>query len=311
MPPPGACPAGNRVGRGHERVAPVVEVQERALGALEQHVLAAAKRGLDQPRRVVEVRLEPLAPAGGALDERLDLEGVRAHRAEDQVLVRQRAGDALAQDRTIEQVLHAQPQSPRPVAIRRADATSRRPHLRARQPRLVRLIQGHVVRHDHVRAATDPDAVRRDAARGEHVELGDEGHGIDHDAVADERRDVRVEHTRRRQLELEDLVAAHDGVPGVVAALVAHDHGGLLGQEIGRLALALVAPLQPDDHRSRHQRLVPRIRSRGRPDRGAGRARERAHWKCVSDRRSPATKSWSSIASGQQKSPWARALGLG
>src|SRR6185295_13081444 len=41
---------------------------------------------------------------------------------------------------------------------------------------------------------------------------------------------------------------------GVVAALVADHHRGLLGQEVGRLALALVAPLQPDDHGGRHQR---------------------------------------------------------
>jgi len=33
---------------------------------------------------------------------------------------------------------------------------------------------------------------------------------------------------------------------GVVATLVPNDHRDLLGEEVGRLALALVAPLQPD-----------------------------------------------------------------
>ena len=111
-----------------------------------------------------------------------------------------------------------------------------------------------------------------DAARGEHVELVDQRHRVDDDAVADDRRDVRVEHARRRQVELEDLVAADDRVAGVVAALVADDHRDLLGQEVGRLALALVAPLEPDDHGGGHQDALP-IAAGRRPRRSAGRAR--------------------------------------
>src|SRR4051794_632818 len=64
-------------------------------------------------------------------------------------------------------------------------------------------------------------------------------------------------------MELEDLVAEHQRVAGVVAALVANDERGLLGQEVGRLALALVAPLEPDDHGCRHQ---PTLRSCTGPD---------------------------------------------
>ena len=41
-PAAGAGAAGDRVRRGHVRIAAVVEVEQRALGALEQHVLAAA-----------------------------------------------------------------------------------------------------------------------------------------------------------------------------------------------------------------------------------------------------------------------------
>ena len=144
-------------------------------------------------------------------------------------------------------------------------------------------VERHVVRHDHVRAAADPDARDVDAARGEHVELVDEGQRVDHDPVADDRGDVRIEHARRRQPELEDLVAVDHRVAGVVAALVAHDHRDLLGQEVGRLALALVAPLQPDDHGGRHQRrqawrvVEPRIGALGGRGEGGRRAKERAH----------------------------------
>ena len=47
-------------------------------------------------------------------------------------------------------------------------------------------------------------------------------------------------------MELELLAAAHDRVAGVVAALEAHDRAGALGEQVGDLALALVAPLGAD-----------------------------------------------------------------
>ena len=121
-----------------------------------------------------------------------------------------------------------------------------------------------MVRHDHVRAPADPDAFDIDAARGEHVEFGQQGRRVDHDAVADDRGDVRVEHPGRGQAELEDLVPAHDRVAGVVAALVADDHGHLFGEEVGGLALPLVAPLEADDDRRRHQPFPRAARERQR-----------------------------------------------
>jgi hypothetical protein len=99
-----------------------------------------------------------------------------------------------------------------------------------------------------------PDATAVNASRREHVELADQRRRVDDDAAPDDRGDVRVEHARWHEVELEDLVAADDGVAGVVAALVADDHRDLLGEEIGRLALALVAPLEAHDDGRRHQR---------------------------------------------------------
>ena len=50
-------------------------------------------------------------------------------------------------------------------------------------------------------------------------------------------------------MELELLAVADDRVAGVVAALEADDHVGLLGEQVGDLALALIAPLGADyDH---------------------------------------------------------------
>ncbi len=153
----------------------------------------------------------------------------------------------------IEQVLHPKAEPPRPIAVRRPDPSPRRADLRVAQARLVRPVESDVVRHDHVRAAADSNAGDVDAPRGQGVELVDQRDRVDDDAIADDRGDVRIQDARRRQPELEDLIAADDRVAGVVTALVANDHRRLLGQEVGRLALALVAPLQPDDDGSRHQ----------------------------------------------------------
>ena len=71
---------------------------------------------------------------------------------------------------------------------------------------------------------------------------------VDRDAVADRAGHARVEDPRRDQVELELLAVAHDRVAGVVAALEAHDEVGLLGEQVGDLALALVAPLGADYH---------------------------------------------------------------
>ena len=160
------------------------------------------------------------------------------------------------------------PDPPGTVAVGRADAPTGGPDRRLGEARLVAAVERDVVRHDHVRAAADPDARDVDAALGEHVELGDQREGVHDDAVADHRGHVRVEHARRRQAELEHLVAANHGMAGVVAALVAHDHRGPLGQEVGRLALALVAPLEPHDDRGGHQR-APAMRGAGQRGRKA------------------------------------------
>ena len=58
------------------------------------------------------------------------------------------------------------------------------------------------------------------------------------------------------QLEGEALAVDDDGVAGVVAALVADDHVHLLGEEVGELALALVAPLGADHDGGRHVALL-------------------------------------------------------
>ena len=109
-----------------------------------------------------------------------------------------------------------------------------------------------VVRHDQVGVAADLEPRAVDALGGQRVDLGQQHPGVDDDAVADHRGDVVVEDAARDQLEGEGLAVDHDGVAGVVAALVADDQVHLLGEEVGELPLALVTPLGADDHGRGH-----------------------------------------------------------
>ena len=201
--------ARDRVRRGDERVAPVVEVEQRPLGALEQDVLAARERRLDQPGRVVEVVAQPLAPP---------------RRPRRPARRRSKVGRPIAA-RTM--FLSTSARSIRSRRTARSSRSSiRRPSRHARSPYVGPMPRPVVPTLPSPSRASLPTssatwygmitcALRLTRTRdtsmprcGEHVELVDERQRIDHDAVADDRRDVRIEHTRRRQPELEDLVAA-------------------------------------------------------------------------------------------------------
>ena len=91
------------------------------------------------------------------------------------------------------------------------------------EPRLARVVEQHVVRHDQVRVGADPQAREVDALGAQAVELAGQHLRVDHDAVADRAQLARVEDPRRDQVELPLHAVADDGVAGVVAALEADD----------------------------------------------------------------------------------------
>ena len=99
------------------------------------------------------------------------------------------------------------------------------------------------------------DAHARDvnATRNQPIKLAKERLRIDDDAWPDDWSDMPVEDAARHKVQLERVFANDDGVPCVVATLVAHDRRNLLGEEVGRLPLPFVAPLETDDHAGRHR----------------------------------------------------------
>ena len=102
-------------------------------------------------------------------------------------------------------------------------------------------------------AGDEQQAPRLVPSRLELVELGDEHPGID-DAARSDRAALAGDETGRDLADLVRLVADHDRVAGVRAALVATDEIRALREEVDDLALPLVPPLRADDDGGWHAR---------------------------------------------------------
>ena len=252
-PVPVQADARDRVRGGHERIRAVVDVQQRALGALEEHVGVGVEHVPGEPRGVGHVLRDPVAVGQVVLGHRLQVELRRLRvRAQLEPLGLHRGDDLLLEDLLVEQVLHADAEPRRLVGVAGADAAPRGADLQPPELRLARVVEQHVVGHDQVRVGADPQAREVDALRAQLVQLAGQHLRVDHDAVADRAQLAGIEDPGRDQVELPVHAVAHDRVAGVVAALEADHHVGLLGQQVDDLALALVAPLGAHDHDSGH-----------------------------------------------------------
>ena len=129
---------------------------------------------------------------------------------------------------------------------------------RAGQPLLLIGVQQHVVAHEQLGALIHDHAGGGHAAVGQVPELGQELLHVQGHAVADDVGDVGVEDPGGQLVERKLAVVTDDGVPGVGPALKADDHIGRLGQEIGDLPLALVAPVCANDCFDHNSFLLPR-----------------------------------------------------
>jgi hypothetical protein len=129
-------------------------------------------------------------------------------------------------------------------------------------------------------------AIEVDAAFDQRVELAEEGLGGDDDAVGDDRGRARGEDAGGQQVGGELLAVHHDRVAGVVTAARAHHvvDRAAGGEQVGRLALALVAPLGSENDDRGHGRPPLRVAS------GAGHD-ESPTCKCTGLLRPHATKS--------------------
>ncbi len=269
----------------------MVDVQQRALSALEHDGSAAVEHVPRQARGVGDVLLDPVPVGQVVLGHRLQVElGGLGVGAELEPLGLHRGGDLLAQDLLVQQVLDADAQTGGLVGVAGPDAAARRADLELAQLRLTRVVEQRVVGHDQVGIGADAQAREVDALGPQVVEFARQHLRVDHHAVADRAQPAGVEDPGRDQVELPRGAAlADDRVAGVVAALEADHHVRVLGEEVGDLPLAFVAPLGAHDHDSGHCGVslggcarsaagcrLPRTRPRRRSARRASRTRARA-----------------------------------
>ena len=113
----------------------------------------------------------------------------------------QRGPELLAEDLLVEQVLNTDADPHGPVGVRRTDAPLGGAQLVLAQVALVEGIQFLVVRKDQVSIAAEAQVGRGHTARLKHVHLGQQDPGINHHAVADDRRDVRIQNTTGDNLQ--------------------------------------------------------------------------------------------------------------
>src|SRR5207253_8619868 len=101
----------------------VVEVEQRALTALEQDVAAFLERSVDEQRGVGDVGAQSLREPFQPLRQLLELEPLDAVNAlEPDILLRQSDLDLLPQDLRLDHVLHADAEACRLVGVTRANA---------------------------------------------------------------------------------------------------------------------------------------------------------------------------------------------
>ena len=182
------------------------------------------------------------------------------------VLVDQRALDLAGQDRGVQQILDPDAHPGHLVPVGRPDAPAGGADLGVAQEAFGDLVQGHVVGRDDVRVGADQQPRGVHTTLDQAVHLPEQDLEVDHHAVADDRCAGRGQDPAGQQVQRELRIADDHGVPGVVAALVAHDIVRAATEQVGGLALALVAPLGAHDDDRRHSSLLrPAPRSSARP----------------------------------------------
>ena len=228
----------------------MVDVQQRSLRALEHHLFTRANRLVQQHRRVGHKRRNLFRCPRILLVDCLRVQRLRPEqRLGDRVLLIARVVDVRPQQRRVEEVDHAQPAAVHLVLIGRPDAAAGGPDLGTPRRILSRQFDHPVVGQNHLRAVGDEElAIHLQPGVLQLLYLAQEGHRIQHHAVADDTLALRPQHAAGDQLQNELLAGNDHRVPGVVSAGIARHHGELLAQHVDDLALALIAPLRAEDH---------------------------------------------------------------
>ena len=148
-------------GRSDKRIGPVVDVQQRALRALEHHALAFADRLIQQRGRVGHIGSHLLRRGRVLVINLRRVERVGAEkRMGDRILLPAGVLDMRFQNFGVQQVHHAQTVAVHLVFVRRPDAAAGRADLCPSRRALARQLDHPVIGQDHLRAIGDEELPR-------------------------------------------------------------------------------------------------------------------------------------------------------
>ena len=258
-PDPVAACADYRVRRGDERISAVVDVEQRALRALEQNALAFAAALVEQRPHRIHIGQHLWRHRGELVIDRVRRDLAHAEAAAQRIVMRQEPLDLAIEHLQVGQVHQADGAASHFIFVGRADAAAGGADGALAGGPLARDVELLVQRQDQRRVLRDPQVLRRDGD-ALFLKLGDlvqQRARVEHHAVADDRELAGPHHARRQQRQLISGAVDHQRMAGVMPALEAYDDVGLLGQPVDNLAFALVPPLGADHDNICHEELSP------------------------------------------------------
>ena len=251
----GARAADRGIRRCHVRIGPVIDVEHRALRALDQDAPAGAGRLVERDRHVAGPAAHPVAKGEQLIVDRLPVErGVLDHPVAGADVLAHVVGQGLR----VDEVADADAPAADLVFVRGTDASRRRADLALAAPRLAQHVELAVVRQDEMRLLADQQPIADvDAEPRQLFDLLEQRLRIDDDAVADHAQDTVVQDAGRDQVEDELLSVDVDRVAGVVPTLIARHDRKRRRHQIDDLAFAFVAPLRAQHHDIHRLLLYP------------------------------------------------------
>ena len=244
----GAHARRHRIGGGDEGIGAEVDVQHRPLGAFGKDGDVLVQVAVHDELAVDEGEALHLIDGLVPLDLVFgDVEGELVVGQEPEVLVFQRfiPLDELGG----EDVAHAESVAAGLVHVGGADALEGGADLALALRRLAGGVEHPVGGEDQVRLLGDEELAGDVHALGlDGLDLVHQDDRVDDDAVADDVHRIRAENAGGDGVEHEAVPVEHEGMARVGTALEAGDHLVTGRQDVDDLALALVAPLEAEDH---------------------------------------------------------------
>ncbi len=236
----------------------MIDIEQRALRALEQDALAFAALAVQQPPDGLSVGQQHRRECGELLHDVSRVEFCEAETAAQRIVMRQQAIDLVRQRGEIGEIHQTDRTAADLVFIGRADAALGGADGRSLVGILAQCIEFAVQRQDQRDVFGNAQIVRADidALAAELGDFIDEGLRVEHHAIADHRELGLAHDARRQQRQLVGLTIDDQRMTGIVAALIAGDDISLIRQPVNDLALTLVAPLGADDDNIGHLALV-------------------------------------------------------